>query len=240
MTCREFTRKVEGVSLAELSRAADTELLEHQQGCAGCAGWLQQRHALAGAMQTLRGSTDGLQAPATVEHAVLRAFRQGSAAVAPQKAPPQPWAFRLSDFFGWGAYAAVAAALAISLGLGIWFLQHSGKASRQAAQPPTAKTEQPVQSNATQPHQVAQLPEAQATGSKTNVEPTVTSAAAVLPAKIAASGGSLAQTALAQGYTPLLLCDPLSCSGAPSRLYGWNCLQLLQTDRLNRRWQMWW
>jgi hypothetical protein len=214
MTCREFTRTVEGFSLAELSRVANAELLQHGQGCVDCAGWFQRRHALAGAMQTLRSSTAAMEAPVDVERAVLRALRQSSvAAVVPREALPQPLAFRLSNFFGWGAYAAVAAALAISLGLGIWFLQHSGKASRQAAQLPTAKTEQLVQSKATQPEQVAQSPQPQAPAYKKSIEPTVTRAAVVLPGKTAASTASLAQTAQAQGYTPLMLCDPLSCSG---------------------------
>ena len=78
MTCREFATKIEDVTLAELGSTADVELLAHGRGCAACTAWLQQRHAMAGAMQVLRSSTAAMQAPVQVEHEVLRAFRQSS------------------------------------------------------------------------------------------------------------------------------------------------------------------
>ena len=62
MTCREFIRKIEGFTLTELG-SADAELLAHQNGCASCAALLQQRHALAGAMQVLRSRTLAMEAP---------------------------------------------------------------------------------------------------------------------------------------------------------------------------------
>ncbi len=215
MTCREFTKKVEGFTLAELNRADDVELLSHERECVACAGWFQQRHALAGAMQALRSSTATMQAPVDVECEVLRAFRQSSA-VAPVSAlgkPPQPLVFRLSRFFEWGAYAAVAAALAISIGLGLWFLQHSGKTPTQSAQPQATKTEQPIEPKVVQPDPVRQSADVQTPSSGRNNLHSIAKAATAAQSKPAVSSASLTLTAQAQGYTPLMLCDPLSCSG---------------------------
>ena len=77
MTCREFTNKIEGFTLAELSshcrcgtaRAPARTALRAPRCCSS-------GNALAGAMQALRSSTATIEAPAGVEHEVLRAFRQ--------------------------------------------------------------------------------------------------------------------------------------------------------------------
>ncbi len=215
MTCREFTRKIEGFTLTELSQTNDVELLAHERACASCAGSFQEKHALAAAMQTLRNSTAVMQAPVDVEREVLRAFRHSSA-VAPASSLeklPQPLAFPLSRFFEWGAYAAVAAALAITLGLGLWFLQHSGKTANESLQPQTATTEKSAQPNVVQPERVAQFPDVHTQSSSKNVAHNAPTAAAMRQTKPAASGASLTQVAQAQGYSLLMLCDPLSCSG---------------------------
>jgi hypothetical protein len=211
MNCNEFARKAEGFTLAELSQTADAELLTHGRGCATCADWLQQRHALAGAMQVLRSSTAVMEAPIDVEREVLRKFRQSAAFVPPSELPHQS-AFRWSGLIKWGSYAAVAAALAICLGLGLWFWPHSEKRATASAQP-AATVEQPAASAAAQPDKVAQLPEVKTTAATAVVPHHAASAGATAQAKAAAATGSYAQTAQAQGYTPLMLCDPLSCSG---------------------------
>lgn len=208
MTCREFTRKIEGFTLTELGLGASSELLAHQSGCASCAALLQQQRALAGAMQILCSSTVGMEAPAVVEQNVLRAFRQSEAV---QPAPalrrlPQPLTFRLSQFFGWRSYAAAAAVLAIGLGLGLWFAQYPDKSAQQ----PTAKTEPLAQPSIGQTKDTSQLP-TQASVSNRNSLNSVTNAAGSQRPSVATA--SLTQSEQAQGYTPLMLCDPLSCSG---------------------------
>jgi hypothetical protein len=206
MICREFTKKIEEFTLAELSSAADPQLREHERQCAACADWLQQQHALAGALHALRSSTAVIEAPASVEHSVLRAFRQSvpAPARAEVSTPSQPLAFQLSRVFGWGAYAAVAAALAISLGLGVWFLTHSHRAGDNSAQHKT--TSQPLQASG-QPEKVAQTP---GVTQSTAVTQQLARAVVTRP-----SGAVLTpvQTEQAQGYTPMMLCDPLSCTG---------------------------
>lgn len=219
MNCNEFTKRVEDLTLADLSRSANEQWLSHGRACAACSSRLQQKQQLAGAMLTLRNSTAMLQAPIQVEQHVLRAFRS-SARIAPAvefKTQPQPFAFRLSRFFEWGAYAAVAAALAISLGLGFWLWQHSSQTAPQSAQAQKTTTEQPVPHEVAQPKVTAQVPETDtakpvAAGLKSESRPADKSRGSAATTQ-AASSQSLAQAAQAQGYTPLMLCDPISCSG---------------------------
>lgn len=219
MNCREFTKRVEGVTLTELSRAADEQSLSHQRECVTCASWFQQRQRLAGAMQDLRCTTATLQAPLDVEREVLRAFRQSADTVSAfERTPmPQPFAFRLSRFFEWGAYAAAAGALAISLGLGFWFWQHSGQTAAESAQQ-KAPTQQSGPAKIVQPEKVAQAragkPAARTAEASTSLaQSAAKGSSAATVATPALSGQSLAQAAQAQGYTPMMLCDPLSCSG---------------------------
>lgn len=225
MNCREFTKKVEGLTLAEISRIADEQAFSHQHECVTCASWFQHRQRLAGAMQDLRNSTATLEAPVHVEQEVLRVFRRSApaASVIERKTMPPPFAFRLSRFFEWGAYAAVAAALAISLGLGFWFWQHSGKTAADTAQQ-KAPTQQSVQPEIAQPEKVAQAQEVKPSTPATKEARTAQASTALAqsaaknPSTAAVttptvSGQSLAQAAQAQGYTPMMLCDPLSCSG---------------------------
>jgi hypothetical protein len=230
MNCREFTKEVAGLTLAELNRAVEGQLLSHQRECVTCASWLQQRQRLAEAMQTLRSSTATVEAPAGVEHEVLRAFRQRAVTVpAVERRPtPTPFAFRLGRFFEWGAYAAAAAALAISLGLGFWFWQHSGKPATESAQQQQTPEQQAAPTEITQPDKAAQMREVSPAKPSATVaakSPRATEASTVLAqgpavdsapqvqAAPALAGQSLVQAAQAQGYTPMMLCDPLSCSG---------------------------
>jgi len=220
MTCREFNQQIEALSLAELASSADEELLAHGHQCGSCANWLQQRQAMAAAMQALRHRTAALEAPVEVQHAVMRAFRQGTVPNAPSiELRSQPFAFRLSRIFGWGALASAAAALAISVGLGIWFWQHSGKpASESASQsaavarqpavpsqaPLSAKMEQQASPETLRVSKLSRTPNGSGRVSKA-VVPT-------RPIQSASPDSALAQAG-AQAYVPLMLCDPLSCSG---------------------------
>lgn len=208
MTCREFTRNIEGLSLSELSSFKGTEMLAHKGDCAACGSLLQERRTLAGAMQVLRSSTAGVQAPVVVEQNVLRAFRQsaGRPAVAESGSLANLFAFRVSRWFEWGAYAAVGAALAVSLGLGGWYWQHQRKAGNETAQQNIA-----AQSSVAQQEDRTQVQPASVMPTPTAQRGTIT--AAVSKSEPVASVPVLAQAQQAQGYTPMMLCDPLSCSG---------------------------
>jgi len=216
MTCHEFAKQVEAFTPAELSHSARAELLAHQRECTACNGLLQRKVIMLRGLQLLRSSTASLEAPVDVERNVLRAFRQGAAGSLAPELPivPQANAFLPSRYLGWQGFAAAAAGLALCLGLGLWFLLGSGKTAGQSAQRPTASAQQPTGPSVEQPeHKVAELREVPtpAGGRRTGltvVNPDVTS-----QSKAADSSGSLVQAAQAQGYTPLMLCDPLSCSG---------------------------
>jgi len=211
MICREFAKKVEESSLSELGQTGDAQLLAHERECAACAEWLQQRHVLAGALQSLRSSVAGAEAPLVVEQNVLRAFRQSVPSVpAAEPGPLSPlFAFRLSRVFEFGAYAAAAAALAVSLGLGVWYLEHRQKADSSSAEHKAAAQSSPADS---QTEKIAQVP-VQAQSPSASDSRRVAGPAS---ARIEPSSGSvpvLAEAQQAQGYTPMMLCDPLSCTG---------------------------
>ncbi len=117
----------------------------------------------------------------------------------------------------------------ISLGLGYWFWQQSHKPAAEAAQQQQqTPAQQPAQPESVQPEKVAQTPEvspakpaatiaitsaraAQAT--TTLAQSTAKDSSAAPMTTSAVTSQSLAQAAQAQGYTPMMLCDPLSCSG---------------------------
>jgi hypothetical protein len=206
MTCRDFIQKIEDLPLTELS-STDTELLAHQSGCTSCAALLRERNALAGAMRLLRTRTAAAEAPSVVEHNVLRAFRQSSAA---QSSPalldsPNSFGAQLRSFFDWRAYAAVAAVLAIALGLGLWFAQHSDR----SLQPSTARTEQPAQPSTRPAEKNTQVSLQASEADKNQLNAGLNNTVSPRPS---VTTSSLAQAEQSQGYTPLMLCDPLSCS----------------------------
>jgi len=207
MTCREFIGKIESLPLTEPS-STDTELLAHQSGCTSCAALLHERNALAGAMRVLRGRTAAMEAPSVVEQNVLRAFRQSSPSQ-PEPALqnlPHSFGFRLSQLFGWRAYAAAAAVLAVGLGLGLWFAKRPDKSPQQ----PAAKAVQLAQPSLKSAEANPQLP-VQASATQSNNLNSATNSAASEHASLTTA--SLTQSEQSQGYTPLMLCDPISCSG---------------------------
>ena len=78
MTCREFKDGAAELTLWELTRGQNAELLSHGKECEACGGWLQKQHMLALSMETLQARTAGLEAGPDVERALLRAFRQNT------------------------------------------------------------------------------------------------------------------------------------------------------------------
>src|SRR5271169_6632025 len=125
MTCREFKRTAVSLTLWELSRPRDEQILEHADDCPKCGAWLDRQGSLASAMQTLQARTAGREAGPHVERALLRMFRQdpfeATQPVAAHRSAPI--AFRLSRFFEVGAYVAVAAAILVGVFLGVRLLE---------------------------------------------------------------------------------------------------------------------
>ena len=106
-----------------------------------------------------------------------------------------------------GAYVAAAAALAVTLGIGVWYLQQHQKAGDTAAQQNTKAEpmQQSAQSN------VGTQASAQLTPARTVQH--VSNAGNVAVRQSSGSVPILVAAQQAEGYTPMMLCDPLSCSG---------------------------
>jgi hypothetical protein len=218
MTCREFSDLAEGLTLAELAKSDDEQLVAHGRECANCSNWLQGRQALAGAMQNLRSATSGMEAPLAVEYAVMRAFRQQLQPVATQsEAAPIKLPRGLSPFFGRRAYAALAAVVAIALGLGVWFWRQQAESSGPQAVQTYGRS---VSQSSSSPPSAANTAERPSAPAQASSSPRLTpdrESSSKLAARQAStdvsSQQSLARFAQAQGYVPMMLCDPLSCSG---------------------------
>ncbi|MGC2109616.1 MAG: hypothetical protein WA655_08870 [Candidatus Korobacteraceae bacterium] len=231
MTCREFKHTAASLTMWELSRSHDAEIVGHAENCIPCSAWLQKQRSLAASMQMLQARTAGLEAGPSVEQALLRAFRQvprTEAAVAslrgqepltamlPGAARSTPLAMRLSRWFETGAYAAVAAAIVVGIFLGVRLLhdRHTSTAMQSQSAPastapvtrmPDAAAEQNLPVKAAPP-QVSQRPAVAALHGLRRKN----HSAAGESASSTATDDS--QTTIEAVYTPLMFCDALSCS----------------------------
>jgi len=242
MTCRDFKHNAAALSLVELAQTQDSQIVGHAESCPACAAWMDKQRSLAASLHALQSRTSSLEAGADVERALLRVFRQGipasvgtspsaaQVAVSSMNAMPvgmkepckavrtiaapvsTPIAWRLSRFFEVGAYVAVAAAVIIAMFLGVHLLHRgSGTAPMQGQSTPQKIAPAP------QPPEVANAATTTAQEPRTlahKQSPRVSSAPAQKndPAVTQATNDD-AQSVADAGYTALMLCDPLSCSG---------------------------
>jgi hypothetical protein len=225
MTCREFKHSAASLTLWELTRGEDDEVLAHTEKCDPCNAWLRKQRTLSVSMQTLQARTAGLEAGPDVERALLRAFRQDtlrsgepvvdrvkerSGPARPAVTPlSTPMALRLSRFFEIGAYVAMAAALLIGVFLGLRLLQHRSNEVTAQSQVVPASVEPAVQ----KPVAIAR----QTVAPKEHPQPITVARKRLEPAHrnrtVAAQGTNDDLQSLADaGYTALMLCDPLSCA----------------------------
>ena len=248
MTCREFKHYVTSLSLMELARTGidDQQIIGHSQICSACDSWLQKQRTLSASLHALQAGTAGFEAGRNVEQGLLGVFRQGipaaraaaataEFAVSGVKAPMEtlrlqskvttcstPFAWRLSRFFEIGAYAAVAAAIAVAIFLGVHLLRHSvddkpmqGQSQPERAVPATA-TSQSVASQLG----AAPVDRPRTSASKLREErisrPTIAQKHGLGAVGKASQGDGAAdeaaQTDADAGYMALMLCDPLSCA----------------------------
>ncbi len=215
MKCREFKHAAASLTLWELSRTRNPQVLEHVDECSKCGEWLDKQRMLAASMDTLQARTAGREAGPHVERALLRMFRQVPfEAMRPVAAPRStPIALRLSRFFELGAYAAVAAAIVVGLFLGARLLQQrsvsvpvqsqSAPASAEPAPPALAA------GNATQKETGPATQDQPMNSSRHQLafRPVSRSGTAELPSSAVAP-----QTSDDPEYLALMFCDPLSCS----------------------------
>jgi len=207
MTCREFKHTAASLTLWELSRPGDEQILNHAEECPKCGVWLDKQHMLAASMQMLQARTAGRQAGPQVERALLGMFRQfpfeATQPVAARRSAPI--AFRLSRFFEVGAYVAVAAAIVVGLFLGLRLLEERSM-------------KDPVQSHSGPAP--AQQNQAAASVTPKDIAPLVTSGNRQVAARSAVRSHPAKANGIAAGvtqaddpeYVALMFCDPLSCS----------------------------
>ena len=215
MTCREFKHTAASLTLWELSRCGDEQILKHAEECPKCGAWLDRQQMLAASMQALQAQTASRQAGPQVEGALLRMFRQepfeATQPVAAYRSAPI--AFRLSRFFEVGAYVAVAAAIVVALFLGARLLQErSMKGPAQSQSIPVPAQPVPAAAATAQVTPVEIAPPAhQQPAMSEKLQVASRSAAARQAAKPSGADVDVAQTD-DPDYVALMFCDPLSCS----------------------------
>jgi hypothetical protein len=213
MTCREFKRTAASLTLRELSRSRDSQILEHADECLKCGAWMGRQGMLAATMQTLQARTVGREAGPHVERALLRMFRQdpfeATQPVTALRSAPIAW--RLSRLFEVGAYVAVAAAILVGVFLGVRLLeQRSGTGPVQSQSAPAAPTQltRSAESIARQEAPAA-MQERPVTSARRNpaAHPVSRSDKAEQ-----STSALVTQSSEDPEYVSLMFCDPLSCS----------------------------
>ena len=218
MTCREFIENAESLTPLQLRamQAEDEGMSAHVQECAGCGRWLESQRLLGGALQVLRTHTAEREAGPHVEAAVLRAFRaQGFEPVAsaePDRAAPAAW--RLSRFFEFGAYAAVAAALIVGVFLGarMWRDIQSPAPHVQAQASGTPLQAEPQVATSGGANQ-GSVSETQASARKAPDSEMARAVPVSARRSQSANHQAVAASVDRQGFVALMFCDPLMCSG---------------------------
>lgn len=217
MTCREFMDAAELLTPSQLLRlpAEEQPLSAHASECGSCREWLESHRALGNAFHALSSETAEQQAGPQVEQTVLRAFRNHDFAppvvVMPQRATASLWT--LSRVFEYGAYAAVAAALIVGVFLGVRVLRDSQSKATPVEATVTAPQSQGASSSALESksglaEQPASAATAKVAGSAGGETPVV-AVKRTVPVRVETE----TSTSESAEYVPLMLCDPLICSG---------------------------
>jgi putative intracellular protease/amidase len=202
MTCREFKHMAASLTLWELARSHDGQVLDHAVECPECGTWLDRQQMLAVSMETLQTQTAGREAGPHVEQALLQVFRQEAYKTTQPVAALRsaPIAFRLSRFFE----LAVAAAIVVGLFLGVRLLEHRSATSLRQNQS-AAVNPMPMQQtqSAGNTQQQAVTPFKR----EVVVQPASQNGSGKRPIVVAAP-----QTSDDADYVALMFCDPLICS----------------------------
>jgi hypothetical protein len=115
MNCRQFDQVVVDMARDVSVEGTAQGAVDHAWACLRCAVRLSEHRKLAAALRAVNAATSKEQAPAGVEHSLLRAFRAGFDALRPapsvQAVPPR----RSSALAWWVWPVAVAAILLLGL-----------------------------------------------------------------------------------------------------------------------------
>lgn len=217
MTCRDFMDAAELLTPSQLLRLPTEEqpLSAHANECRSCREWMDSHRVLGNAFSALSSDTGEQQAGPEVERALIQFFRQqefgAQVVVMPKPAAASLWT--LSRIFEYGAYAAVAAALAVGVFLGVRVLrdQQSKPATVQATVT-APQTSSPITGTTDAKSRSTEHPAVGVAEKEAREVATQNPAVAVKRTSPAATKAE-ANTSETAGYVPLMLCDPLICSG---------------------------
>ncbi len=113
MNCREFEDIVNDLARAKMIDAASrASATAHAENCGRCASRLADERALSAGLKSLAVSDEGKAAPASVEAALLEAFRAQASNPPARRLPVQSRS--------WPRWALAAAAILIAFGLIIY------------------------------------------------------------------------------------------------------------------------
>jgi hypothetical protein len=218
MTCSEFKAIADSLALREVARGQNGALAEHARECPNCEALLRERRMLSGALQALALRTAGREASPDLERTLLKVLRlpacERGLSVEAQRF--RPIVTPMSRRFSLGAYATVAAALALALFLGY-----------RAIDRPVPVADSPLPGLGQAPEKSANERDHREKGIVARaIQATVQTTsigATALPATKAAAVRHMAVLSLSQpvpsdealaraGYVGLMLCDPLSCA----------------------------
>jgi hypothetical protein len=217
MTCRDFMDAAELLTPSQLLRlpAEEQPLSAHAIECRSCREWMDSHRVLGNAFCALSSDTGEQQAGPEVERALLQFFRTqefgAQVVVMPKPAAASLWT--LSRIFEYGAYAAVAAALAVGVFLGVRVLRdQQNKPATVLATVTAPQTGGPVTGATDAKSGATERP------ANVVVEKDAREVAAQIPVVAVKRSSPLAtktetSTSETAGYVPLMLCDPLICSG---------------------------
>lgn len=155
MNCKDFENVIhEIVAPRGANPGTQSEALEHASHCLWCALRLDEETKLTKNLRGFRETLRACQAPARVEEALVRAFRDKASGAAANHKPV--WLL-LRHRLGWTmALAATIAAAWMAFLLAPRLSRHSYEPSPQAAQRPPLKSAVPSPVKATQPSAVVQ------------------------------------------------------------------------------------
>ena len=205
MNCSEFQHISHELARNQVEGRDKIEALAHAGECPRCAEYLEQERRLSLKLGFLSQALHTQEAPQRLESVLLSAFREHVAPTdengsVPLHAGPRFWAHQ--KFWGWGATAAVLAAV-IALAVVIHSRRNSHNEIPSASVMPPATSVQENSSPATAEQQdQSQQPAIRAVRHRHDVNPRVRSVRNEGTTTVADNSG----------FVPLIYCDELNCA----------------------------
>jgi hypothetical protein len=209
MNCSEFQNISHELARDRVEGRDRIEALAHAGECPRCAEYLEDERRLTLKLGFLSQALHSQEAPATLESALVTAFREhaahtGGGGSVPVHAGPRFWAHQ--KFWGWATTAAALAAV-IALAVGI----HSRRSSQ--SETPEAS----VSTSATQMHESAPTTAANSQQDDNQPQATIHTVRHRRSPRVRSGDAPLMTVSDNSGFVPLMYCDQLNC-GTPGEI----------------------